>query len=285
MAPYEGHLGHSAYLDDLENYFSFRVYHGGEFDGKRENYIEGTISFFDYVSMDELSLLDMDDIAMELTYDLLVGYWIEVSGNKSLRITGRAGGVNIGPAGVDIGPGGIGVDVGYGGDNIGLGGTGVEVGSGGVNIGLDGVDIGLAGVDIGLGSGGVDIGHASADIGSASGVDDLRSLDGYDGEEDEGGPPRKFIKTKYHEFNPSQDMQDPIFRVGMEFGSADLFRKPQKRLPRFAFVQDVQSPALVPHKQFGYKSPRSKSFMFALAKMKKKMFEKLREEDEMMKLS
>ncbi|KAK4843641.1 hypothetical protein QYF36_010954 [Acer negundo] len=36
--------------------------------------------------------------------------------------------------------------------------------------------------------------------------DDLKSLDGCDGEEDEGEPLRKFIKTKYHEFNPSRDI-------------------------------------------------------------------------------
>ncbi|KAK0598096.1 hypothetical protein LWI29_031606 [Acer saccharum] len=68
-----------------------------------------------------------------------------------------------------------------------------------------------------------------AECGSGSdldlGSDDLRSLDGSDGEEDDGGPRRKFIKTNYHEFNPRCDLQDPIFRVGMEFGSADLFRK------------------------------------------------------------
>ncbi|KAI9174489.1 hypothetical protein LWI28_018182 [Acer negundo] len=37
--------------------------------------------------------------------------------------------------------------------------------------------------------------------------DDLKSLDGCDGEEDEGEPSRKFIKTKYHEFNPSRDIK------------------------------------------------------------------------------
>ncbi|KAK2648069.1 hypothetical protein Ddye_015558 [Dipteronia dyeriana] len=192
--------------------------------------------------MDELSLLDMDDIAIQLKYKLPVGYCIEVSGD------------NIGSAGVDIGLGGG-------------GGVCVEVGSGGVNIGSAIVDIGLGGggVKIGLSGGGVKNGPVGADIGSASvvgnmpawvnenadacvdpirdleslqvpgilhveygsgsdidlGSDDLRNLDESDGEEDNGGPQRKFIKTKYHEFNPSCDMQDPIFRVG----SADLFRK------------------------------------------------------------
>ncbi|KAK0605360.1 hypothetical protein LWI29_025847 [Acer saccharum] len=74
------------------------------------------------------------------------------------------------------------------------------------------------------------LGIPHAQYGSRSGFDidlgsdDLKSLDGSDGEEDEGGPPRKFIKTKYREFNPSYDMQDPIFRVGMEFADYKTFK-------------------------------------------------------------
>ncbi|KAK4836945.1 hypothetical protein QYF36_001570 [Acer negundo] len=55
--------------------------------------------------------------------------------------------------------------------------------------------------------------------------ENLSSLDGFDGEEDEGLQPRKFIKTRYHEFTPSRDMQNPVFRLGIEFGSGDIFRK------------------------------------------------------------
>ncbi|TXG49115.1 hypothetical protein EZV62_024990 [Acer yangbiense] len=64
---------------------------------------------------------------------------------------------------------------------------------------------------------------SGSDIDCAS--DDFRSLDGIDCEEDEGTKPRKFIKTKYHEFDPGRDIGNPIFRIGMVFASADNFRK------------------------------------------------------------
>ncbi|KAK1559034.1 hypothetical protein Q3G72_009821 [Acer saccharum] len=57
------------------------------------------------------------------------------------------------------------------------------------------------------------------------GLENLSSLNGSDGEEDEGLQPRKFIKTRYHEFTPSRVMQNPMLRLGMEFGSAGIFRK------------------------------------------------------------
>ncbi|KAK1553267.1 hypothetical protein Q3G72_031866 [Acer saccharum] len=57
------------------------------------------------------------------------------------------------------------------------------------------------------------------------GSENLSSLDGSEAEEDEGVQPRKFIKTRYHEFTPKCDMQNLVFRLGMEFGSADVFRK------------------------------------------------------------
>ncbi|KAI9174708.1 hypothetical protein LWI28_021672 [Acer negundo] len=51
-----------------------------------------------------------------------------------------------------------------------------------------------------------------AECGSRSdyvdGSEDLSSFDGYDGEEDEGVQPRKFIKTRYYEFTPNRDMQN-----------------------------------------------------------------------------
>ncbi|KAK0587687.1 hypothetical protein LWI29_026890 [Acer saccharum] len=50
--------------DDSENFFTFRVHHGGEFDERMEKYSGGSISFFNYVILD--SLLDIDDIAVTL---------------------------------------------------------------------------------------------------------------------------------------------------------------------------------------------------------------------------
>ncbi|KAK4833578.1 hypothetical protein QYF36_007516 [Acer negundo] len=55
--------------------------------------------------------------------------------------------------------------------------------------------------------------------------DELKSLDGLDGEEGEQGRVRKFIYRSYHEFHPERDMQDLEFKVGMLFGTADIFRK------------------------------------------------------------
>ncbi|KAK1591219.1 hypothetical protein Q3G72_004098 [Acer saccharum] len=232
--------------DDLENYFSFRVHHGREFDGKMENYIGGTISFVDYMGMDELSLLDMDDIAIQLYDDeeQPAGIGGVNIGPASASVEVGSGGVNSGPVGVDIGPASAGVEVGFGGVNSGPVGVDIGPASAGVEVGSGSVNIGPASVEIRLGGGGVEIGSASVvgNIGDELNVesieneevvesdidlgsDDLRSLDGFDGEEDDGGPPRKFIKTNFHEFNPRYDLQDPIFRVGMEFGSADLFRK------------------------------------------------------------
>ncbi|KAK0606844.1 hypothetical protein LWI29_005126 [Acer saccharum] len=58
-----------------------------------------------------------------------------------------------------------------------------------------------------------------------SGSADLGSLDGSNGEEDAEGLVKKFIKRRYHEFNPKHDLQDPVFRLGMEFSNADVCRK------------------------------------------------------------
>ena len=66
--------------NDLENYFTFRVHHGGEFDGKIVNYIGGSECFYDYVSLEELSMLDIQDIAIELGYNLPMVYWIQLPG-------------------------------------------------------------------------------------------------------------------------------------------------------------------------------------------------------------
>ncbi|KAI9153472.1 hypothetical protein LWI28_011841 [Acer negundo] len=55
--------------------------------------------------------------------------------------------------------------------------------------------------------------------------DELNSLDGSDGEKGEQGRVRKFIHRSYNEFHPERDMHDPEFKVGMLFGTADIFRK------------------------------------------------------------
>ncbi|KAK0587969.1 hypothetical protein LWI29_032097 [Acer saccharum] len=51
-----------------------------------------------------------------------------------------------------------------------------------------------------------------------------KDLDRFDTEEVERGPVRRFLKKRYHEFNPSHDMQDPKFMLSMEFGSTDAFK-------------------------------------------------------------
>ncbi|KAK4851117.1 hypothetical protein QYF36_012541 [Acer negundo] len=174
-----------------------------------------------------------------------------------------SGGVNSRPVGVDIGSigAGTGVEVGSGGVNIGAASVETRLGGGGVDIGSASV-VGNIGDELNVESTEneeivksdyeqepediaantcVDptwgweslqvagIPHEECGSGYGSDIDlgsnDLRSLDGSNSEEDDEEPTRKFIKTNYHEFNPRHDLQDPIFRVGMEFGSADLFRK------------------------------------------------------------
>ncbi|KAK0601218.1 hypothetical protein LWI29_022257 [Acer saccharum] len=66
--------------NDLENYFSFRVHHGGEFDSKMVNYIGGSECFYDYVTLDELFMLDIEDIAKEMGYNLPMVYYIQLLG-------------------------------------------------------------------------------------------------------------------------------------------------------------------------------------------------------------
>ncbi|TXG69519.1 hypothetical protein EZV62_004454 [Acer yangbiense] len=61
----------------IDRFFSFRVFHGGHFDDSMVNYNGGRIDYIDYVSIDELSLLDLDDIAIKLKYKLPVEYWIQ----------------------------------------------------------------------------------------------------------------------------------------------------------------------------------------------------------------
>ncbi|KAI9178159.1 hypothetical protein LWI28_023403 [Acer negundo] len=56
--------------------------------------------------------------------------------------------------------------------------------------------------------------------------DDLRSFGDFDDDDEvEGGQPRNFINTRYHEFNHVRDVENPIFKIRIEFASADAFRK------------------------------------------------------------
>ncbi|KAK2636514.1 hypothetical protein Ddye_031306 [Dipteronia dyeriana] len=56
------------------------------------------------------------------------------------------------------------------------------------------------------------------------GAEDLNNLDGFDIEEIQRGSVSQFKKKMYHEFNPSRDMHDPKFMLGIKFGSVDVFR-------------------------------------------------------------
>ncbi|KAK1555515.1 hypothetical protein Q3G72_027498 [Acer saccharum] len=67
-------------VDDLAIFFSFKVHHGEQFDVSMDNYNGGSINYFDYISLDELSMLDLDDIAIKLKFKLPVGYWIQLTG-------------------------------------------------------------------------------------------------------------------------------------------------------------------------------------------------------------
>ncbi|KAK2644972.1 hypothetical protein Ddye_020167 [Dipteronia dyeriana] len=55
--------------------------------------------------------------------------------------------------------------------------------------------------------------------------DELCSLEGSDGEEGSDVRVQKFMHRTYHEFHPERDMHDPNFKVGMLFGTVDIFRK------------------------------------------------------------
>ena len=59
--------------DDLDIFFSFKVHHGRQFDVLMDNYNGGSINYFDYISLDELSMLDLYDIVVKLKYKLPMG--------------------------------------------------------------------------------------------------------------------------------------------------------------------------------------------------------------------
>ncbi|KAK3224980.1 hypothetical protein Dsin_004842 [Dipteronia sinensis] len=262
---------------DLNKYFSFRVHHGGEFDESLVNYVGGSESYYDYVSLDELSMLDIDDIALELGYSIPMGYWIEVLGYGKPFIIGcdldllwfqdripknRVVDLYLQPinplqvvSGIEYLP-------------SPEGGTGDSIPENIVgDVPHEGVSDGLA---EGVGDGPTeafvdgpaedrnrtsrvteecdDVGESVeraaerrkkgkhiveediADDGEENGelwesdyeqeeeditaeTYDLRSLDESDCEEEEGRKSRIFINTRYHEFDPGRDMENPIFKI------------------------------------------------------------------------
>ncbi|KAK1560930.1 hypothetical protein Q3G72_032472 [Acer saccharum] len=286
--------------NDLENYFSFRVHHGGEFDSKMVNYIGGSECFYDYVSLDELSMLDIEDIAIELGYDLPMVYFIQLPGygkpfildsdkdllwfqdripvnrvvdlyiqhvlplnvvtGKELVCDGRDEGVYDGPDEVGIGlldkgvfdinaevgtsiPG-EGVFDGHDEGGTGMPGEGVfdrhdEGGTGmpreAVCDGLD--EVGNDRPDEGVCDGPDKVGDLHDEVGNGrpnegvrDGPDEVtdmhdESLDDFADDQVERGQPSNFINKRYHEFDLVRDMANPIFKIGMEFATADVFRK------------------------------------------------------------
>ncbi|KAK0586977.1 hypothetical protein LWI29_015579 [Acer saccharum] len=244
--------------DDIDNFFTFKVHHGGGFDGQTGKYNGVKISFINYVSIDELSLLGLDDIVVSLGYKLPVGYSIDLPEfGKPFNIVCDQDLLWFGDKILDnrvvdlylysIEPLQTDVD-----DEVDLnveGGAQVDAEDNGHDVVGDRYDF---------------VGHRPTwvneecyvellredaeranypnkdwdslefrdvprvECGSGLDIDDgsndLNNLDGSNGEDDEGRHPRNFLNTRYHQFNPDRDMQHPIFRVGMVFGSADMFR-------------------------------------------------------------
>ncbi|KAK0574732.1 hypothetical protein LWI29_028223 [Acer saccharum] len=302
--------------NDLENYFSFRVHHGGEFDSKKVIYIGGSECFYNYVTLDELSMLDIEDIAIELGYNLpmdrihmnrVVDLYIQhvlplnVVIGKELVCDGRDDRVYDGLDEVGIGLLDKGVFDGHAKVGTGMPGDGVFDGHDEVETGMpsDGVFYGHDEAGTGMLSEGVCDGPDEVDnlpdeggngtsrvteraadrLGERAAVeendelvetdyeqqqeeditantyvdptrdwdslrnpeipreecgsgsefdcedDDLRSLDDFADEQVEGGQSRNFINKRYHEFDPVHDMANPIFKIGMEFATTDVFRK------------------------------------------------------------
>ncbi|KAK2656207.1 hypothetical protein Ddye_009259 [Dipteronia dyeriana] len=259
-------------LDDTEILFSFMVHHGGGYDGEMENYIGGKIIFFNYLNLDELSMLDLDDIALELGYKLPVGFWIQVSGcGKPLNINCDQAWLSFGDkippnrvldlflepiealqtirgdevihyqhleshndcAEADLHVSGLNeenVDELNGKcgerDNLQRKDKGKHVLKEAESETVDRDNLqrkdkrkrkSLQFTDI-----------PRPESGDASDIDEgsekLNRLDGSDNDEIQRGFVSQFRMKKYHEFNPSCDMQDPKFVIGMEFGNADVFR-------------------------------------------------------------
>ncbi|KAK2645923.1 hypothetical protein Ddye_021118 [Dipteronia dyeriana] len=227
--------------DDLDIFFSFKVHHGGQFDVTMDNYNGGQINYFDYISIDELSMLDLDEITMKLNYKLPMGYWIKLPSRELAAATGcgdKPTGFGYKPAG--CGDGLAGCDDGSAGCDDWPAGcrdrpAGVKNAERAKSerkirsdYDQDVEDIAvetcvdptkdwdcLQVSDLPRGSG------SDNDDGS----EDLGILDGSNSEKDDARPVRKFIKRRYHKFNSRHDMQDPVFKLGMEFSSVTVFRK------------------------------------------------------------
>ncbi|KAK1589251.1 hypothetical protein Q3G72_031983 [Acer saccharum] len=295
--------------DNLNNYFTFRVHHGMEFDGSMVNYTGGSTSYYDYVNLDELSMLDIEDIAIELGYSMAMGFWIQVPrygqpfiiardldllwfqdkipdnrvvdlymqpihalqvvSTMELLPSQEGETSNVPYEGVSDGPTKAFVDgpdedrnrtskvneecdealirefADRAGKRRNKGKQVAEEDISEEDITDDGeendqlwdsdydqeeediatktcVDPTMDWDSLQIPDFGREECGSGSDIDCAS--DEVRSLDGTDCEEDEGTKPRKFIKTKYHEFNPGRDIGNPIFRIGMVFANADDFR-------------------------------------------------------------
>ncbi|KAK3221572.1 hypothetical protein Dsin_008597 [Dipteronia sinensis] len=185
---------------------------------------------YDYGSLDELSLLDIDDIAISLGYKLPMGYWIQLSRHgMPFNIACDQDLLWFG----DKIPGDRVITDDHNGAQPAEEGDGPEVAGAGLEV-LIGESVERANFDRIRKGKQVPL-EAESDDGLPESDDDgsenLSSLDGSTGEEDQGVQPRKFIKTRYHEFTISRDMQNPVFRLGMEFGSADIFRKAVRANP------------------------------------------------------
>ncbi|KAK2635121.1 hypothetical protein Ddye_029913 [Dipteronia dyeriana] len=240
---------------DPDQFFSFRVHHGGEFNGDMDEYIGGgggAVSFYDYVSLDELSLLDLDDIAMELGYKLPVGYWVQVDGyGKPYNISSdqqlmwgnwaenHMHATIDGPSDVKLHGSPASSD-----NVVGKVHARVseEAGEGEGEYEAEGGDDADFVID-------PDYEQEADDIATETCVDPTKIWDrlnvpnrpheelGASGSEFEdvsdelcsleGSDVRvqKFMHRTYHEFHPERDMQDPNFKVGMLFGTTDIFRK------------------------------------------------------------
>ena len=66
--------------DDIAEFFSFRVHHGGHFDVEMEKYSGGSVTYIDWCSFDFLSILDLNKIAKYLGFKHPVGYWVGLHG-------------------------------------------------------------------------------------------------------------------------------------------------------------------------------------------------------------
>ncbi|KAK3194490.1 hypothetical protein Dsin_025800 [Dipteronia sinensis] len=200
------------------------------FDGQMENYIGERINFFDYLNLNELSMLDLDDIALELGYKLHMGFWIQVPGSIANSQRNELLHYQQPEAYDDWAE----ADMGGKGPDVGEEKEGETVAEEAKNDGAEEAenDDGDQLVESDYEQEQEDI---SADTyiprpesGVRSDIDegseDLNSLEGSDTEEVERGHVRKFRNQMYYEFNPSRDMQDLKFMLGMKFGSADVFK-------------------------------------------------------------